>query len=95
MKDVDPIQVLEDELVTVVSEATGLRPEMAVQYVTPMLRHLQQQYGGDTLYIPVIRREYPVDSIRDHLAASGDVQATMHHFGLSRSTLYRILRQAD
>jgi hypothetical protein len=70
---------------------TGLKPEMARFMVRPILRHLCSEYGGEQLYIPTWRTEYPVDEIRAEFVATRDAVGTCRKFSISRRTLYRLL----
>lgn len=95
MSELDPLQVLEDELTEAITAHTGLRSELAREYARPMLAYLQARYGGDKLYIPAIRRRYDPQEIRQFMADHCDPGKAMERFNVSRSTLYRILRQDE
>jgi Mor family transcriptional regulator len=89
-----PLQALEDEMVEAMVRDTGLKPEMARFMVRPILRHLCSEYGGERIYIPSLRAEYPVDEIRAEFANSRDVAGTCRKYSISRRTLYRLLDEA-
>jgi Mor family transcriptional regulator len=90
-EDIDPARELLNELVRAVCEATGLRAVSAVRFVEPIVRHLQQNYGGEQLYIPSVGRTYPVDEMRQAVLSGVSMRALCRKYKVSRRTLYRLL----
>jgi len=93
MTDFIPAQELVSELAAALQEAKGIPYETAAGYAEPIVRHLQQQYGGDELYIP---QPYVRRDIRE-LAAEREkgtpLNVILRKFGISRRTYYRLLSQ--
>lgn len=93
MTDFVPAQELVSELAVALQEAKGIPYAIAADYAEPIVRHLQQQYGGDELYIP---QPYKRCDIRELAAAreKGTPLATiLRKFNISRRTYYRLLSQ--
>lgn len=94
MTDFAPAQELVDELAVALKDAKGIPLDTATAYVEPIVRYLQQQYGGDELYIPqpYVRR----DATEIIAARNGGMplKQILHEFGISRRTFYRMLSQA-
>lgn len=91
MTDFIPAQELVSELATALQDAKGIPYAVAVDYAEPIVRHLQQQHGGDELYIP---QPYARRDIRE-LAAEREkgtpVDVILRKHGISRRTYYRLL----
>jgi len=94
MTDFAPAQELVDELSVALCDAKGIPLDTAVAYAEPIVRYLQQQYGGDELYIPqpYIRRD--AAQIVAARNAGMPLKQILREFGISRRTFYRILSQA-
>jgi hypothetical protein len=90
-RETDPTKTLIDELVLAVCAATGVRPDLAMMFVTPCVRHLQELHGGEKLYIPRPGRTYPVAAMRRMWKATGDVDLVCSEFGVSRAQFYRLV----
>lgn len=88
----DNMSTLADELVQVIVAEIGFTPTMARAVVEPIIAHLAARYGGDRIYFPARRREYPIDDIRKAADNSASTAEVCERFGISRATLYRILR---
>lgn len=84
------VDVMEDELVDVLVRETGLKPAIAREFVRPIVAHLADAYGGARFYVPVVRRQYPLDEIRKTLDAAG-CAAVCERFSISRASMYRLL----
>jgi len=93
MTDFVPAQELVSELALALQEAKGIPYATAADYAEPIVRHLQQQYGGDELYIPqpYVRRD--VSEIAAARAAGTPLKQILKQFNLSRRTYYRLLSQ--
>ncbi|EIL99136.1 helix-turn-helix domain-containing protein [Rhodanobacter thiooxydans] len=94
MTDFVPAQELVDELSLALKEAKGISFDTAVTYVEPIVRHLQQQYGGDELYIP---QPYVRRDVSEIIAARNGgmpLKQILRDFNISRRTYYRLLSQA-
>jgi Mor family transcriptional regulator len=91
MTEFDPARELLDDFVRVVCEATGMRPINAIRIVEPIVRHLQQNHGGEQFYVPAIGRTYPLEEIRAAFASGASARALCRKYRVSRRTLYRLL----
>lgn len=93
MTDFAPAQELVDELAVALKDAKGIPLDTATAYAEPIVRYLQQQYGGDELYIP---QPYMRRDARD-LAAEREkgtpVKDILRRYNISRRTYYRLLSQ--
>lgn len=88
-------QALQDELAMALCQAKGLSFDEATTFAEPIVRHLQQQYGGDELYIP---QPYVRRNVQEVLAAKESgmtVKDICRQFRLSRRTYFRLLSQID
>lgn len=90
-EEFDPARELLNEFVRVLCEATGMRSINAIRLVEPIVRYLQQNHGGEQLYIPAIGRTYPVEEIRRAVSAGISIRALCRKYRVSRKTLYRLL----
>lgn len=93
MTEINVADALRDELAVALMEAKGLTFDDATGYVAPVVRYLQQQYGGDELYIPqpYVRRD--VSEILADRAAGMPLRDILKRHNLSRRTYYRLLSQ--
>ncbi|MEO5811560.1 MAG: Mor transcription activator family protein [Rhodanobacter sp.] len=93
MTDFSPSQALTDELAVALHEAKGVPFDQATEYAEPIVRYLQQQYGGDSLYIPqpYVRRD--ISEIVAARTAGMPLKEILRKFNLSRRTYYRLLSQ--
>lgn len=92
--DFAPAQELVDELSQALKEATGIPDDIATAHAEPIVRYLQQQYGGDELYIPQpYTRRNVVDIIAARTAGT-PLKQILRDFNISRRTYYRLLSQA-
>jgi Helix-turn-helix domain of resolvase len=84
-------EALQDELAVALQESLGLAFDEASRYAAPVVRHLQQQYGGGELYIPqpYIRRN--VEEIVAARKAGVPIKTILRDFGISRRTFYRLV----
>jgi Mor family transcriptional regulator len=84
-------EALQDELAVALQESLGLAFDEARRYAVPVVRYLQQQYGGVELYIPqpYVRRN--IDEIRAARDAGQPIKKILKDFAISRRTYYRIL----
>jgi hypothetical protein len=94
MTDINVAQALQDELAVALQEARGLNYETATSYAEPIVRYLQQQYGGDELYIPQPFMRRDVESILADRAAGMPLREILRKHSISRRTYYRILSQS-
>lgn len=65
-------------------------PEVAA-IVQRLVHHLQRNYGGTEIYIPVPGREYPVSAIREAFRRGDSMRRICREFQVDRRTLYRLL----
>lgn len=86
------VEALEQEFVGAVVKETGFTPSLALVVVKPIIRHLVSQYAGDRLYVPAPKRQYPADEIREAMQLTNNAEAVCDRFGISRATLYRVLK---
>lgn len=94
MTDINVAQALHDELAVALQEAKGIPFDTASEYVEPIVRYLQQQYGGDELYIP---QPYMRRDVAEIVAARNkgmQLEKILRDFNISRRTYYRLLSQA-
>ncbi|MGC1547235.1 MAG: helix-turn-helix domain-containing protein [Rhodanobacter sp.] len=93
MTDFIPAQELVSELAVALQEAKGIPFEDAASYAEPIVRYLQQQHGGDELYIPqpYVRRD--VSDILAFRDSGLPVKDICRRFAISRRTYYRLLSQ--
>lgn len=93
MTEINVAEALRDELAVALQEAKGLTFDAAVEYAAPIVRYLQQQYGGDELYIP---QPYMRRDVREILAERDKgtpLKDILKRFNISRRTYYRLLSQ--
>jgi Mor family transcriptional regulator len=86
-------EALQDELAVALQESLGLAFDDASRYAAPVVRYLQQQYGGAELYIPqpYVRRN--VDEIQAARDAGQPIQQILKDFAISRRTYYRLISE--
>jgi hypothetical protein len=84
-------EALQDELAVALQESLGLTFEEASRYAAPVVRHLQQQYGGGELYIPQPSSRPNADDIRAARQAGVPTSKILNDFGISRRTYYRMV----
>jgi len=95
MTNLNVAQALQDELAMALQEAIHIPFDEATTYAAPIVRYLQQQYGGDELYIP---QPYLVRDVQDVLRArdSGmSIKDICKHFRMSRRTYFRLLSSLE
>lgn len=76
-------------------EAQGIDGKTAGTLVGRLIDYLQRTRPGDTIYIPVRSRDYPVADIRAAIRAGDSIRAVCANFRLDRRTLYRLLDGGD
>lgn len=91
--DFVPAQELMIELSTVLQEACRMQRAEAQTYVEPIVRYLQQQYGGDELYIPQPYMQRNLADLAAERARGTPVREIIRKYGISRRTYYRLLSQ--
>lgn len=91
--EINVAEALQDELAVALQEAKGLSFDDARGYVEPIVRYLQQQYGGDELYIPQPYMRRNVSEILDARQGGMPLRDILKKFNLSRRTYYRLLSQ--
>lgn len=93
MTDFVPAQEMVAEFAVVLQEAKGLPLDAAAEYAEPIVRYLQQQHGGDELYIPqpYVRRD--LGELSAEREKGTPVKDILRKFGISRRTYYRLLSQ--
>lgn len=89
----EPAKTLVDELACALVEAQGVSFDQAVAYVRPIVAYLQQQYGGDEMYIPRPGRIYPVADIVEATRLRVPVKRICSQFGISRRTYFWLMAQ--
>lgn len=93
MTKLNVAQALVDEIAVALVRAKSISFDEAATYAEPVVRYLQQQYGGDELYIP---QPYQVRDVQDVIAARErglTVKEICREFRISRSTYFRTLSQ--
>lgn len=93
MPEINVAQALQDELAVALQEAKGIPFADASSLAAPIVRYLQQQYGGDELYIP---QPYMRRDVAEILAARDrgtPMAQILRDFNISRRTYYRLLSQ--
>ena len=66
---------------------------LQMDVAAPIVRYLQQQYGGELLYIPQPYTRRPVQEIIAARDAGVPLKQILREFAISRRTYYRILSQ--
>lgn len=94
MTEINVAQTLQDELAVALQEAKHLTFDEATAYVEPVVRYLQQQYGGDALYIPQPYMLRDVGAILAERAKGTPIKLILRKHNISRRTYYRLLSQA-
>lgn len=84
-------EALQDELAVALQESLGLDFDEASRYAAPVVRHLQQRYGGDELYIPQPYMRRNVEAILAARNAGQPIKKILKDFSISRRTFYRLL----
>ena len=90
-EQINVAEALQDELAAALQESLGLAFDEASRYAAPVVRYLQQQYGGDELYIPQPYMRRNVDDIIAARKAGHPVKKILKDFAISRRTYYRLL----
>lgn len=93
MNDFVPAQELVAELAVALQEAKGLPYDEATSYAEPIVRYLQQQHGGDELYIPQPYMRRDAAEILAAREAGKSIKEICKQFAVSRRTYYRLLSQ--
>ena len=91
--DFSPSEALLGELAEALQRAKGMPPAQATDVAAPIVRYLQQQYGGELLYIPQPYTRRPVQEIIAARDAGVPLKQILRELGISRRTYYRILSQ--
>lgn len=91
--DFVPAQELVIELAVALQEAERIPYEQAERYATPIVRYLQQQHGGDELYIPQPYMQRNLAELVAERERGTPVRDIIRKFGISRRTYYRLLSQ--
>jgi hypothetical protein len=94
MPEINVAQALQDELAVALQEAKGIPFDAAASYAAPIVRYLQQQYGGDELYIPQPYTRHDVAEILAARDGGMPLKDILCRFNISRRTYYRLLSQA-
>lgn len=84
-------ETFRDELAFAMAQSSGEAYQRLLPYAEAVVRHLQQQYGGDELYIPL---PYNVCDEQDVVAAKErgmSIAEICKTFRISRRTYYRRL----
>ena len=85
-----------DDLCTGVADAlveeTGVPRDQALRYAAPMVGYLQREFGGREVWVPRLRRTYPVAEMRALLERTGSFDKVCNAYNVSRRTLYRLLQ---
>lgn len=71
--------------------AIGLGGPDVAEVVQQLVTHLQRNYGGTEIYIPVPGRAYPVDAIREAFRRGDSIRSICRAYQVDRRTLYRLL----
>ncbi|MPS27570.1 MAG: hypothetical protein E2576_11055 [Alcaligenaceae bacterium] len=88
----DASLTLQYEVTAIVRERTGLHETQAGEIAAAVIAGLSARYGGDRLYVPVLRKEQRNAAILQ--AFDGTNRAEIcRRFGISQSTLYKILKR--
>lgn len=91
VNDFEPAKQLVDELALALSQARGLSLDEALANVRPIVAHLQQQYGGDEMYIPRPGRVYPTAEIVEAFKRGEPVKRICARYGISRRTYFSLM----
>lgn len=84
-------ETFRDELAYAMAQSSGQPYQHMVPHAEAVVRHLQQQYGGEELYIPQpynVCDEYDVLSARER---GMSIKEICHSFRISRRTYFRRL----
>lgn len=90
----DSAVALHYELVTALRDGTGLREDLASQFIACLLPVLRERLGCETLYIPAPDRRERDRAIRSEFDGrnAGEV---CRKYGVSRTRLYEIVAVRD
>lgn len=89
----EPAKKLVDEMALALMQARGMTIEEAIANVRPIVAYLQQQYGGDEMYVPRPGRTYPIADIVDATRRGEGVRRICSRFGISRRTYFWLMAQ--
>lgn len=89
-REIDRTEALRRELVAAIVEGTGMREVLAMPLADTLLAHLQNEYGGQRLYIPAPPRQYPILQIEAELRQGLPPAEACRRYGISRRTLRRL-----
>ena len=95
MSRINTARVFQDEIAVAIQEACGLTFEQASSYAEPVVRYLQQQYGGDELYIPQPYTIYEREDILAERNKGTPIKVICERYAISRRTYFRILGQGS
>lgn len=85
---------LRSELITAACTATGQSAESVALVIEPVVRHLQENYGGDNLYIAKPGRMLDLPALyADYIGRVAEREICRRH-SISRRTLTRIIDEA-
>lgn len=87
----DHLSNLRTLIVRAIRDQLGLHERLAVPLAEEVLRSIQQQYGGASLYIPAASRVGRYLAIQDAYALGSSVDQICGDLGVSRTTVYRAL----
>lgn len=92
-RDIDAATALRCEWLDLLAR-NGMDQAKASPIIERLIQCLQDDRGGDVIYIPVRRRHYPMDRIRADLEAGLAIRAICRRYRMDRRTLYRLLDEA-
>lgn len=72
----------------------GFSESLAVMIVAPIMQQITLTFPGERIYVPAPKRVYPVVEIVTAFTATRNREAVCSRFGISKSKLYEILKEA-
>lgn len=90
-RSIESGKALTDELVAAVCAETGMDAAVVTPIVQPIARYLDREYGGQVVYKKTRKREILLANIRRDLEMKIPKRVICRAYGLSASTLYRLL----
>lgn len=88
-------KALERDLVAIICAETGATSLDAARFIEPVVRYLQREYGGNSVYIPKEGRLLDVAQIRREFAQRVPARVICRSHSISSRTLYRLLDGDD
>lgn len=82
---------LQRDILDAVTDLGEIDPDLALKVARVVLERLQERYGTQSLYIPGKPR-YSVEALKQAYRDGEPVRSIARREGISRRTLYRILR---